>query len=759
MCTGGGVFEFDDGGSYLGSWEGGKAHGFGVCRGPGGQVEFAGEWSLGFETLGVYTVKSKSGQTTYLGYWAQGRRHGLGGEKREVLSLPPRWSYLGEWNQGWRGPLGVRETISGAKYEGTWSQTGQQHGCGCETYNDGGTYRGQWENGKRHGYGVRQSAPYCKAALLCSPRRSSMNSLRSGAGGGPVSEPLDHTSQTVKVTENNIPPCLAGVQFRLDSKLHTFRWMNNIHNVPGNADSLPTCGLRAGFVLTQQLANIPTVVSAQDQRRYFSAKGRSLSAAAAMSRMNNVSHSMTKYNFLLRRSSLLSGLRLRRCESRGSLSSKRTSVRSQDVGPSTGSSLATGLSEAESETLSGNYQHGAPYLVTDGSLTEVYAGEWKLDKRTGYGQSKRSDGLSYEGEWLGNRRHGYGRTVFPDGSHEEGKYRTNELVDCRKFHSLIPLLRNKLREKVERAVTEGRRAALIARQKEELAMIRAAHARVKADEALAAVEKALEASHLARTVASQLAPLLNDSDWDENSYCTTVLPATDPQSIATPESSQLGSPARNPCENGDTIHCTTDFSVDGSASQPHSQTWNDSGTAWSDQWHQTQEENSVLRERMCDNERRLQDSSYLEAPFLLESEKEIWEEKDYPFEKEMQPAESFRECGWYKVSGETTVTHRQCISVKDRTLGTVTQDRGEWEDTDTSSYFFDCPEEIMLPMATQQSSHSIGTAAVTAFGAEQEPQATDSEGTILSILVSPMVVVAIFLFDIGLAYLFSTLFT
>uniref|UniRef100_A0A8C4SN98 Uncharacterized protein n=1 Tax=Erpetoichthys calabaricus TaxID=27687 RepID=A0A8C4SN98_ERPCA len=100
MCTGGGVFEFDDGGSYLGSWEGGKAHGFGVCRGPGGQVEFAGEWSLGFETLGVYTVKSKSGQTTYLGYWAQGRRHGLGGEKREVLSLPPRWSYLGEWNQG-----------------------------------------------------------------------------------------------------------------------------------------------------------------------------------------------------------------------------------------------------------------------------------------------------------------------------------------------------------------------------------------------------------------------------------------------------------------------------------------------------------------------------------------------------------------------------------------------------------------------------------------------------------------------------------
>lgn len=33
----GGRFDFDDGGTYCGGWEDGKAHGHGVCTGPKGQ--------------------------------------------------------------------------------------------------------------------------------------------------------------------------------------------------------------------------------------------------------------------------------------------------------------------------------------------------------------------------------------------------------------------------------------------------------------------------------------------------------------------------------------------------------------------------------------------------------------------------------------------------------------------------------------------------------------------------------------------------
>lgn len=51
----GGRFDFDDGGTYCGGWEDGKAHGHGVCTGPKGQGAYCGSWNYGFEVSGVYT--------------------------------------------------------------------------------------------------------------------------------------------------------------------------------------------------------------------------------------------------------------------------------------------------------------------------------------------------------------------------------------------------------------------------------------------------------------------------------------------------------------------------------------------------------------------------------------------------------------------------------------------------------------------------------------------------------------------------------
>jgi hypothetical protein len=39
-------------------------------------------------------------------------------------------------------------------------------------------------------------------------------------------------------------------------------------------------------------------------------------------------------------------------------------------------------------------------------------GEWKNDKRAGFGISERSDGLKYEGEWFNNKKYGYGVTTL-----------------------------------------------------------------------------------------------------------------------------------------------------------------------------------------------------------------------------------------------------------------------------------------------------------------------------------------------------------
>ncbi|XP_053200174.1 junctophilin-3 isoform X3 [Scomber japonicus] len=422
MSTGG-RFDFDDGGSYCGGWEQGKAHGRGVCTGPQGQGEYAGAWSHGFEVLGVYTWPSGN---SYQGTWAQGKRHGIGVESKG------RWEYRGEWTQGFKGRYGQLEsTASGARYEGTWSN-GLQDGYGTETYSDGGTYQGQWLGGMRHGYGVRQSVPYGMAAVILFPLRTSINSLRSEHSHGPPAVLEDGAATT---PTDGVVAGLAGSPVG-----------------------------RGGFALTA-----PSEAERQRKR-----KGRF-------------------------RQSILSGLKLRRSESKSSLASQLSKQSSfcSEAGMSTVSSAASDIHSNASES-----EQGAP---VDATVTEMYAGEWRSDQRAGWGISRRSDGLHYAGEWSANKRHGYGCTTFPDGTKEEGKYKQNVLVSGKR-KNLIPLRASKIREKVDRAVEAAEKAAESAKQKAVIAMSRMSHARGKAEAAEGVAQKATEECRLARIAAKELSP-------------------------------------------------------------------------------------------------------------------------------------------------------------------------------------------------------------------------------------------------------------
>ncbi|KAL6462926.1 hypothetical protein MHYP_G00293480 [Metynnis hypsauchen] len=410
----GGRFDFDDGGTYCGGWEDGKAHGHGICTGPQGQGEYSGAWSHGFEIVGVYTWPSGN---TYQGYWSQGKRHGLGVETKG------KWIYRGEWSHGFKGRYGVRQgSNTPARYDGTWSN-GLQDGYGVETYADGGTYQGQWMGGMRHGYGVRQSVPYGMATVIRSPLRTSLASLRSVQSNGAV--------------------------------------------VPDTAAEQPV-STRGGFVLN------------------FHSDSEVLAGRK-------------KKPGLFRRGSLFGSLRqLRKSESKSSISSKRSSAMSRISSSDGNSTISYGDGEATEEF---------PLMEdnVDATTTESYMGEWKNDKRNGFGISERSNGMKYEGEWLNNKRNGYGCTVFPDGTREEGKYKNNVLVrGIRK--QIIPLKNPKTKEKVERAVEGARRAAAIARTKVEIAVSRTAHARVKSEAADQAAVAACQESDLARTVARELSP-------------------------------------------------------------------------------------------------------------------------------------------------------------------------------------------------------------------------------------------------------------
>ncbi|KAK6293292.1 hypothetical protein J4Q44_G00367930 [Coregonus suidteri] len=417
----GGRFDFDDGGTYCGGWEDGKAHGHGICTGPKGQGEYAGSWSHGFEIVGVYTWPSGN---MYHGYWSLGKRHGLGVETKG------KWIYRGEWSHGFKGRYGLRQSHNTpARYDGTWSN-GLQDGYGIETYGDGGTYQGQWMGGMRHGYGVRQSVPYGMATVIQSPLRTSLASLRSEQSNGAVLQDLSGDTPT---------------------------------------------GGRGGFVLN--FHSDSEVVTGKKKK-----KG------------------------LFRRGSLFGSLRrLHKSESKSSISSKRSSALSDAAM----SRISSSDADANSTVSLGDGELPEEDLLledhVDATTTETYMGEWKNDKRNGFGVSERSNGMKYEGEWLNNKRHGYGCTTFPEGNKEEGKYKNNVLVrGIRK--QLIPLKNPKTKEKVDRAVEGAQRAGAIARTKVEIAASRTAHARTKGEAADQAALSARQDCDIARAVARELSP-------------------------------------------------------------------------------------------------------------------------------------------------------------------------------------------------------------------------------------------------------------
>ncbi|XP_029911808.1 junctophilin-2 [Myripristis murdjan] len=430
----GGRFEFDDGGAYCGGWEGGKAHGHGICTGPKGQGEFSGSWNYGFEVVGVYTWPSGN---TYEGYWSQGKRHGLGVETKG------HWIYKGEWTHGFKGRYGTRLSVgSGAKYEGTWNN-GLQDGYGTETYADGGTFQGQFTGGMRHGYGVRQSVPYGMAAVVRSPLRTSLTSLRS-----------EHSNGTI--LQQDIPIITTTNASGEETPVTT-----PTHLGPS----------RGGFALTLQVD--PEAIK-------------------------------PKKKGLFRRGSLLG--KLKKSDSRTSLSSQKSKISFLR----TESALSSNASDANStisgdESLAGVDDFPPVEADIDATTTEVYMGEWKNDKRSGYGISERSSGLKYEGEWLDNQRHGYGCTTFAEGGKEEGKYMNNMLVKAMKKR-VIQLKGTKIKQKVERAVEGAQRAAAIAKQKAEIAASRTSHSKAKGEAAEQASQASNSESSIARLVAKELSP-------------------------------------------------------------------------------------------------------------------------------------------------------------------------------------------------------------------------------------------------------------
>ena len=180
------------------------------------------------------------------------------------------------------------------------------------------------------------------------------------------------------------------------------------------------------------------------------------------------------------RQALSHGLRLRKQKSTGDIQecppARRItggSVRSTISNISRGSadSSQSGATYASMHTDS-NLSFVSQDDINDMNVVETYMGEWKNDKRSGFGVSERSDGLRYDGEWYNNKKHGYGVTTFKDGAKEEGKYKNNVLILSSKKTRLFLIRSSKLRDQLENSATTAQRAAEVALQKADIAVSR-----------------------------------------------------------------------------------------------------------------------------------------------------------------------------------------------------------------------------------------------------------------------------------------------
>lgn len=278
-----------------------------------------------------------------------------------------------------------------------------------------GFYQGQWSNGLRHGYGIRQSATHAEHTRSRDEFRSRFAGRQPVPAGG-----FDRAALIL-------------------------------------ADRDDRTEVGGGFVLTDDVT-----ASNAGHRRFWTSL-RSLSKTGATSSSS---------------SPPATGFSRRFFGARGSSEERSRSTDYHETRPdgvavpgSKPSSLHRSDPGDDTWSVCGDHHR---VQVPDGGLTEAYSGEWKQDRRCGFGVCQRSDGLKYEGEWANNRKSGYGRTTFPDGGRLEGKYRNDVLVSSASKSSGrgVKFMSASLNQKVESAVTEAQAAVDKARHQAEISSIR-----------------------------------------------------------------------------------------------------------------------------------------------------------------------------------------------------------------------------------------------------------------------------------------------
>lgn len=143
--------------------------------------------------------------------------------------------------------------------------------------------------------------------------------------------------------------------------------------------------------------------------------------------------------------------------------------------------------------------NSAPIAVTLNNA-QIYEGEWKDDKRHGYGVLKIVGHHTYYGQWKDNMRSGYGVMIYGEEKRkEEGQWQRGKLVQELKRKKLS-LKTRQLEAKVNQAHMCALQSAETARNKADLAEGRASTANAKSRQAVRAAQQAAKDAEIAQGI-------------------------------------------------------------------------------------------------------------------------------------------------------------------------------------------------------------------------------------------------------------------
>lgn len=143
--SGEGIYQFDSGGKYSGTFRNGKMHGYGSFVSRSG-TKYVGAWYNG-KRQGKGEMRFANGDF-YSGDFRDNRLEGHGKIKYAVGD-----SYIGSWKYNKANGSGKYYFKDGDIYTGKFI-AGKFHGKGTMQYANGSSYVGYWADNKKHGRGT-----------------------------------------------------------------------------------------------------------------------------------------------------------------------------------------------------------------------------------------------------------------------------------------------------------------------------------------------------------------------------------------------------------------------------------------------------------------------------------------------------------------------------------------------------------------------------------------------------------------------------